>query len=240
MWTGPTGTNTYLLPGAIPSLIDAGVGNPGHLDSIAAGLAGSRLHAVLLTHDHSDHASGVPAILERWPEVTVRPAAKPFTDGEGIAAGDRTLTAIYTPGHSPDHFCFFDEERREAFTGDLVRLGGTVVVPASRGGDLRAYLSSLVRIRDLEPRRLWPGHGPVIESPQALIAEYIAHRETRDAQILAALRDGRATAAQIARSVYGSLPPALMAAAEDSVLAHLKKLQDEQRVELVDTMWRVR
>ncbi len=25
-WTGPTGNNTYLLPGRIPTLIDAGVG----------------------------------------------------------------------------------------------------------------------------------------------------------------------------------------------------------------------
>jgi hydroxyacylglutathione hydrolase len=239
MWTGPTGTNTYLLPGAIPTLIDAGVGNPAHLDSVAAGLAGSRLHTVLLTHGHSDHASGVPAILERWPEVIVRPGGTPFTDGETIAAGDRALTAISTPGHSPDHFCFVDEERREVFSGDLVRLGGTVVVPGSRGGDLRDYLNSLARIRDLEPRRLWPGHGPVIESPLTLIAEYIAHRETRDAQILAALRDGPASAAEIARSTYGSLPPALMTAAEDSTLAHLKKLQDEQRVELVEAKWKM-
>ena len=25
-WTGPTGNNTFLLPGAVPTLIDAGVG----------------------------------------------------------------------------------------------------------------------------------------------------------------------------------------------------------------------
>ena len=240
MWTGPTGTNTYLLPGAIPSLIDAGVGIPAHLDSIAAGLGSSRLQAVLLTHGHSDHASGVPAILERWPEASVRPSAQPFTDGETIVAGDGALTAVFTPGHSPDHFCFFDEEKREIFSGDLVRLGGTVVVPGSRGGDLRSYLSSLVRIRDLQPRRLWPGHGPVIESPRTLIDQYLAHREARDAQILTALRDGRVTASEIARVVYGSLTPALMAAAEDSVLAHLKKLRDENRVELAGGNWRVR
>jgi glyoxylase-like metal-dependent hydrolase (beta-lactamase superfamily II) len=149
------------------------------------------------------------------------------------------LIAVYTPGHAPDHFCFFDAERREVFSGDLVRLGGTVVVPGSRGGDLRAYLSSLARIRALEPLRLWPGHGPVIESPQALIAEYVAHRESRDAQILAALQTGHATASAVARAVYGSLLPTLMSAAEDSVLAHLKKLRDEGRVDLVDAMWRL-
>ena len=239
MWTGPTGTNTYLLPGTNAALIDAGVGNPAHLESIAAGLSGRPLALVLLTHSHSDHASGVPAVLERWPDTIVRPATQPFTDGERIAAGDRMLTALYTPGHAPDHYAFFDEERREVFSGDLVRMGGTVVVPGSRGGDLRAYLRSLARIRDLEPRRLWPGHGPAIESPEKLIAEYVAHRETRDAQILAALRDGRATPAEIVRVVYPFLPPALFPAAEDSALAHLKKLLDEGRVVLEGENWRV-
>ena len=48
MWTGPTGTNTYLLPGTNAALIDAGVGNPEHLASIAAGLSGRPLALVLL------------------------------------------------------------------------------------------------------------------------------------------------------------------------------------------------
>ena len=102
-----------------------------------------------------------------------------------------------------------------------------------------AAIFVLARIRDLEPRRLWPGHGPAIESPEKLIAEYVAHRETRDAQILAALRDGRATPAEIVRVVYAFLPPALLPAAEDSALAHLKKLLDEGRVVLEGDNWRV-
>ena len=239
MWTGPTGTNTYLLPGTNAALIDAGVGTPEHLASIAAGLSGRPLALVLLTHSHSDHASGVPAVLERWPDTIVRPATQAFTDGERIAAGHRTLTALYTPGHAPDHYAFFDEERREVFSGDLVRMGGTVVVPGSRGGDLRAYLQSLARIRDLAPRRLWPGHGPAVESPEKLIAEYVAHRQTRDTQILAALGGGQVTPAAITSAVYGFLPPALLPAAEDSVLAHLKKLLDEGRVALEEGSWRV-
>jgi glyoxylase-like metal-dependent hydrolase (beta-lactamase superfamily II) len=237
-WTGPTGTNTYLLPGERPALIDAGVGNPAHIDAIATGLSGHPLAAVLLTHSHSDHASGVPAVLARWPGAAVRPATAPFVDGERILAGDRTLTALHTPGHAPDHYAFFDEELGEAFTGDLLRIGGTVVVPGSRGGDLRAYLHSLGRIRGLQCRRLWPGHGPVIESPQKLIDEYLAHREARDAQIVAALRAGRTTPAEIVPVVYGGVSPALGAAAEDSVLAHLKKLLAEGRVELQEDKWR--
>lgn len=239
LWTGPTGTNTYLLPGRTPALIDAGVGKPAHLASVAAGLGDRALQLVLLTHSHSDHASGVPAVLDRWPGARVRPAMEPLADGETIEAGDRRLTALHTPGHAPDHFCFADEALREVFCGDLLRAGGTVVIPASKGGDLRAYLDSLRRVRDLGAVRLWPGHGPAIEDPGRLIAEYVSHRAERDAQIVDALRRGRETPPDIAADVYGRIPSALVAASADSVLAHLIKMQGDGVAELADGRWRL-
>jgi glyoxylase-like metal-dependent hydrolase (beta-lactamase superfamily II) len=229
-WTGPTGTNTYLLPGRTPALIDAGVGHASHLDAVAAALGGQPLALVLLTHGHSDHASGVPAILARWPDAEVRPTARPFTDRESIAAGDGSLTALHTPGHAPDHYCFFDSHRREVFCGDMVQKGGTIVIPGSRGGDLRAYLRSLERIRLLSPLRLWPGHGPAIDDPDAIIAQYVRHRAWREAQIIGSLARGYGTPQEIAADVYGPMPVQLSAAAADSVLAHLRKLVDEDVV----------
>jgi glyoxylase-like metal-dependent hydrolase (beta-lactamase superfamily II) len=233
-WTGPTGTNTYLLTGRIPALIDAGVGHPAHLAAIERGLAGRDLELILITHSHSDHIGGVPALLERWPRAAVRSAATRLLNGESIAAGDRTLSAVHTPGHSPDHFCFVDGERREVYCGDLLRIGGTVVIPASRGGDLRAYLESLRRIRDLRAVRAWPGHGPAIDDPQGLIDQYLAHREAREAQIVAALGRGCHTPAAIVPEVYGNLSSGLAAAAAESVLAHLKKLVEDDVVEVVE------
>ena len=64
-WTGPTGNNTWLLPGRTPTLIDAGVGNPEHIEAIAQALDGRPLALVLITHGHSDHLNGVPAITAR-------------------------------------------------------------------------------------------------------------------------------------------------------------------------------
>lgn len=236
-WTGPTGNNTYLFTGRTPALIDAGVGNAAHVTAIESSLQDRALEAILLTHAHSDHASGLPVLLERWPGAIVRPASKPLSDGEAVDAGDRVLIAIHTPGHSPDHFCFLDSETNEVFCGDLARLGGTIVIPASRGGDLRAYLASLQRIRDLRPTRLWPGHGPVIEDPVRLIDQYVEHRRTREAQIVDALRRGPSSRAEIVRDVYPRLPDALAAAASESVLAHLRKLEQESVVRGSDDQW---
>ena len=112
---------------------------------------------------------------------------------------------------------------------DLARREGTIVIPARKGGDLRAYLASLRRIRDLAPRRLLPGHGPIIDNPVELVDQYIAHREQREQQILKAILDGARTVEEIVRRVYPALPASLSDAAADSVRAHLVKLRDEGR-----------
>ena len=194
---------------------------------------------MLITHAHPDHVDGIPALLERWPQATVRnfPPDR-CRDGEIIAAGDTQLVALHTPGHAPDHFCFFDEATRDLYCGDLARRGGTIVVPASKGGNLAEYLASLRRIRDLSPARLLPGHGPVIEDVTALIDEYLKHRAEREAQVLEALASGVRPSTQIVDRIYTGLHPSVVRAAADSVLAHLIKLRDEGRVVEEDGRWR--
>ncbi|HJR59801.1 MAG TPA: MBL fold metallo-hydrolase [Vicinamibacterales bacterium] len=227
-WTGPTGNNTYLFPGAPSALIDAGVGNPEHVDAIARALSGGALGLVLITHGHVDHVAGVPALTARWPGAVVRGggAGEPLRDGEVFEPGGVRLRAVQTPGHAPDHFCFFEESSRDLYCGDLARRGGTVVIPASRGGNLREYLDALRRVRGLQPARLLPAHGPIVDDPAALIDEYIAHRELRDREIRAALAAGCRTPAEIVARVYPGLPPALSPAAEDTVRAHLLHLDE--------------
>lgn len=221
-WTGPTGNNTWLLPGREPALVDAGTGEAAHLEALERALGGAALARVLITHWHPDHVKGLPALRDRWPRlVTVD------IPGDPVRAGDGVLEIIPTPGHAPDHLCFFDRAAGDVYCGDLARRGGTIVIPARKGGDLRAYLDSLKRIRDLDPRRLLPGHGPIVDDPIALIDEYLAHRAEREQQILKAMLDGARTLDEIVRRVYPALPKSLSAAAADTVRAHLAKLRDE-------------
>jgi glyoxylase-like metal-dependent hydrolase (beta-lactamase superfamily II) len=225
LWTGGTGNNTYLLTGRVPTLVDAGVGNTAHVDAIAAALGGRELSQVLVTHGHSDHVGGLPALMARWPSMRV--VRFPEVRENDVDVGDARLRAIHTPGHAPDHLCFLDEDSGDLYCGDLVRSGGTIVIPASKGGNLREYLASLKRIRGMSPGRLLPGHGPIIDDPQAIIDQYLAHRAEREAQIVSALRGAPRMPDEIVREVYGELPPPLVAAAVDSVLAHLLKLYEE-------------
>ena len=223
-WTGPTGNNTWLINGRDPALIDAGTGLAEHVEAVARALDGAALARVFVTHWHPDHVKGLPALKDRWPGLAVVETA-----GAPQPAGDGVLEIIPTPGHAPDHLSFYDSEAGDLYCGDLARRGGTIVIPASKGGDLRAYLASLRLVRDLRPKRLLPGHGPIVDDPIALIDEYIAHREQREQQILKAMLDGARTVPDIVRRVYPALPESLSDAASESVRAHLMKLRDDGR-----------
>ena len=59
----------------------------------------------------------------------------------------------------------------------------------------------------------------------------IAHRDAREAQIVAALGAGPATVPEVVARVYTDVPKVLHKAAELSVSSHLLKLRDEGRAE---------
>jgi hypothetical protein len=79
---------------------------------------------------------------------------------------------------------------------------------------------------------LFPGHWDPVSDAMGKIGEYRRHRLEREAQVLAAVRKGRATAEELTRRVYGDLDEKLLVAAEMTLKAHLRKLVDDGAVRL--------
>lgn len=245
------GNWTWLIPGALPTLVDAGTGEPRHLQGVDEALSGAGLVQVLVTHGHVDHASGAAALQERfgvrrflkmpWADRDAKWAVawQPVGDGDPIRAGDTEVVALHTPGHAPDHLCFWHAPSRTVFGGDLVIKGTSVWIPARLGGSLRAYLESLRRVLALEPARLLPAHGPVIDEPIPLIRGYIDHRLEREKQVIAALRAGDATPEAIVTRVYDRLADSLVPLARESVIAHLLKLEEDGRARADGEAWTI-
>lgn len=48
---------------------------------------------------------------------------KILKDNDIIDIGERKVKIIHTPGHSPGHICFFEEDRGYLYTGDLIYKG---------------------------------------------------------------------------------------------------------------------
>jgi glyoxylase-like metal-dependent hydrolase (beta-lactamase superfamily II) len=126
------------------------------------------------------------------------------------------------------------------FTGDTV-LSGTTSVINPPDGDMAAYLTSLERIRKRRLARICPGHGDVIDDPNAILTEYIEHRLERESQILEALREGPAKIPELVARIYAEVPEVLHEWAGRSVHAHLMKLKAEGKVSGRDTnsAWKV-
>jgi glyoxylase-like metal-dependent hydrolase (beta-lactamase superfamily II) len=246
-----SGNTTWLIPGRVPTLVDAGVGDPRHVDALETALGGARLAQVIVTHCHVDHASGGEAIAERMPHVRffkmpwpVRDAEwrvrwEPLADGDVVSAGDATLDILHTPGHSPDHVCFWSQADRLLFCGDLAWKGSTVVISPGAGGDVAEYLASLERVRRLEPQTMLPAHGPIIEDPGALLREYIEHRRVREQQVLDAMRAGSVRVDDMVARIYPTLSAALVPMARESVRAQLMKLEREGLAGRAGDAWHI-
>ena len=248
VFTG-AGNWTYLITGSTPVLIDAGVGQPSHLDAIAAHVPDGPAH-VFVTHGHPDHASGATALAARWPDIrfwkSLWPSTDskypvtwtPLSDDQELTAGDESLQVVCTPGHAPDHVCFWHKPSRTLFGGDLVVLGSSVVIPATHGGSLGDYLHSLKRALAMNPSRILPAHGAVIDDPPAVIKGYLEHRLARERQVLSAIEAGVRSLDAITQRVYVDLAQALVPMARESVLAHLQKLEHDGFVKRVGDDWR--
>jgi glyoxylase-like metal-dependent hydrolase (beta-lactamase superfamily II) len=103
---------------------------------------------------------------------------------------------------------------------------------------MTAYLASLERVRAAQPRRLYPGHGPIVENPAEVLEFYVRHRLEREATVLAALDATPKHLETILGHVYADVAPQVLPAARLSLAAHLEKLVAEGAVIEHEGTWR--
>jgi len=246
-------TNCYLVGCSSITVIDPG--SPWEdqrarliEELMARAAAGAHIERILLSHRHHDHVAGTMAlqgelrargwavpivahpITTKWLQDDVE-VNEAINDLDLLRCGERTLRALWTPGHAPGHLAFHDEASDVMIAGDLVAAVGTIAIdPAD--GNLGDYLSSLQRIRALRPSVLLPSHGPPIDDAVGTLDRYIAHRHMRSDQICAALPKHQPCGPEaLVPSVYPDLHPKAHALATAQIESHLRWLVAERRVE---------
>lgn len=250
MMTGP-GTNTYLLGRNRFTVLDPGPDDAAHIERLMA-VTGGAIDQVVVTHTHMDHSPAV-ATLKAKTGCRVYGLTAPEGPGQDRSflpdeepahndvivteAGD--LKAIYTPGHASNHLCFLLMDQKLLFSGDHIMQGSTVVINPP-DGDMKAYIDSLYELLAEGVEFIAPAHGFVMGHPGAVIDYLITHRLAREQKVERALEKlGPADLKTVTASAYDDVPQALHGVASRSALAHLLKLEIENRAESREGQWQL-
>ena len=226
-------TNAYVV-GCNPAIL---VDPPARTDGLDELVQRRGVEHVLVTHTHPDHVGGVEAYATdpdrtvwslvghagRFASATGVDPHDVVEDGDRIELGGGAVRVVSVPGHAPDHAALVVEVGGPILCGDCAVRDGSVVVGGD-GADMRAYLDSLARLRDLDPPTLLPGHGPPIDRPDATLEHLIEHRLERERRVRAAVHEGARTPAEVVATSYEKDLSGVEELALTTVVAHLEKL----------------
>jgi glyoxylase-like metal-dependent hydrolase (beta-lactamase superfamily II) len=156
----------------------------GSLDALAGELIGvevliSARDARLLAGDKSLDPGEEGKLRGSYPGAKTRPTRT-------VAPGERigSLEVVAAPGHTPGQVAFLDTRDRTLYCADAYStLGGVATsakanprfpLPALATWNPALALRTARELRSLDPARLAPGHGKVVESPGAAMDAAIA------------------------------------------------------------------
>jgi glyoxylase-like metal-dependent hydrolase (beta-lactamase superfamily II) len=248
------GTGTYLIGHGNVAIVDPGPDQQDHIDAVLRAVRGETVTHIFVTHTHIDHVPATPAMAKATGAkvYSYGPHPKPpagehaeeagdldfapdirLKDGDVVEGQGWTVEAIHTPGHISNHLCFAVREDKALLSGDHV-MGWSTAVISPPDGNMADYFTSL---RKLLPRRetlYIPTHGAEIRDPNNFVQAYIEHRQAREAQIIARLKEGPQTIPQMVAKNYADTPRHLHTAAGRSMLAHLIQMVKDGRVKTED------
>ncbi len=160
-------------------------------------------------------------------------------DGDQIQLGGRELRAVWTPGHSPGHLCFYDARERLLLAGDhlLPRISPNISVHAQqRPNPLAEFLFALKRVRSLEVDEVLPAHEYRFRNLASRVDELLAHHSERLSRIETMVADSPGTTcwdltvALPWSRPWADIPLFMRRAANGETLAHLMVLLASGRV----------
>ncbi|MBX3168197.1 MAG: MBL fold metallo-hydrolase [Candidatus Eremiobacteraeota bacterium] len=197
-----------------------------------------QVQAVLLTHHHPDHVSGVARCRQLgWPiwahrrtgELLDLVLDREIEDGQVL--GD--WTALHTPGHASGHLALWHDGWKVLLCGDLASGVSTILVPAP-DGNMGDYLESLRRCQNLKPKLVLPSHGGPFGPGSDLLGQTLKHRLERESRVLQALGG---TLEQVLAVAYADVSGPPLEYARISLLAHLEKLRRDGKAQLAGERW---
>jgi glyoxylase-like metal-dependent hydrolase (beta-lactamase superfamily II) len=172
--------------------------------------------------------------------MPLRPLVSAVQPDRLIEDGDKPdipgweLQAIWTPGHSPGHLCFWEASNKLMLSGDhiLPRITPNIPFHPQAGADpLGDFLASLDKVADYDASEVLCAHEHRFVGLAGRVAQLKAHHEQRFAEVLDSIRNGVDTAWGIAAAMRWSRPwdrieGFMRRAAVAEAMSHLRTLEN--------------
>ena len=163
-------------------------------------------------------------------------------DGEDLRLRDRTLRAVFRPGHSPTDTVFHDAERRILIAADhlLAHISSNPLMTRPLDGGPRpqalvTYLESLQKTRAMDLDLVLPGHGDPITDHRAVIDSRLRlHRRRADKIRRLIAEAGPVSAYDLAQRLWGDIAVTQAFLTLSEVIGHTDILQNEGSLQEVE------
>lgn len=143
-----------------------------------------------LAEDLADYTACIPSQVRRaanegqlfYQGTTIANPNRPLEAETELDLGVLIARIIFTPGHTPTNLTVWLPDERVIFTGDCLVAGYIPNLESGNPDEWQRWLTSLERIRQLNPVVLVAGHGKVLFADE-ISAEIDRHKQVLQAAI---------------------------------------------------------
>ncbi|MFZ3579486.1 MBL fold metallo-hydrolase [Virgibacillus sp. DJP39] len=188
-----------------------------------------KLNGLIKSHG----GKGFPGKLEKDTSIYDFEPDGLIRESDKIKLGDDYYEIIWTPGHAPDHYCFYNQDRKIMFIGDHILRDMSPVIGMWSGYEsniLSDYYCSLERMKKYTSDIALPGHGEPIFHLSERVNQVKARHNQRLQEVYESIRYESKTANQICEEIYGDSDNQFWLAQFLSIVTRLVYLEAEARI----------
>lgn len=155
------------------------------------------------------------------------------------------LEVLKVPGHAPDHIALFDINDAVLFSGDLIidHVSSNALIEPDYAGKRLSTVTqqkaSLEKVREAGVKRIYPGHGKIIDNPKEILNKRLAGIDRKAEKVKKLVMDGHTTGSNIAKAYYGKMYYSQFSLVMSVIIGHLDYLEEKQQIkkELKNGIW---
>ena len=208
------------------------VADASNQNSLKPDLVARQMKKFYLAHGlTAPEVDGLIMVFNSMPDLVTAFQGDDFLPPQAVRKfGDWQFEALFTPGHSSGHMCYYFQREGFLLSGDTVLPEITPNLSPDMFDEnfrpLHSFLKSLKELENLPVKKVYPCHGPAFDDLRARVRELNLHHEERTQLILNCLNSKPKNTFEVAQEIFGrNLPDFDKFLALNETYVHLLELK---------------